>query len=208
MKLWYKVNLPTNKLTKLGHYLSLYPNNPKTLNYTCITQPKIVLSSDLIDLFSKLDLTPWVVVFFTNPSVQNFLTLQIHSDVSGLGNYRWQKISGGISFEVNPSTRSKFRWFDTSKYTECYPKFNQENFLPSYNVLHGVHYGQRGYTTVLDATEIENVSIDQPLLVRTDIAHAVTYTTDYGMRCGVSIRFKESLDSWENLARKIYPILE
>jgi hypothetical protein len=208
MKLWYKVNLPPNRLTKLGHYLSSHPNNPKKLNYTSIRQPEIVLSSSMIELFSSCNLTPWIVVFFSNPNVQHFNTLQIHSDVSGLGNYQWQEISGGISFEVNPSTRSTFRWFDTSRYVACYPKFNQENFAPSYNVLHGVHYGQRGFTSLPDAKEIENVEIDQPLLVRTDIAHAVTYTNEHGMRCGISIRFKESLGSWEQLCDKMSPLLE
>ena len=112
-------------------------------------------------------------------------------------------VTGGISFEVNPTTVAHFRWFDMNENLPVYP--TRSNGV----ILNGIHYGKRGQKGVLPGVkEIEQIEINQPTLCRTDVPHTVTYRTTVGVRCGVSIRFNESLNSWESLVDTFSPIIE
>lgn len=211
MKNWYKLSLPDTRLSTFGSHLSLNPNPGKLKSYQCILKPESVLSLDLLKIFNDLNLTPCFVVFFAIPNFQqiNINNVTIHSDIRGLGNNQWQTIHGGILFEVNPTTVATFRWFDTSYYKSLYPSFTQEDYSTEYNILHGVHFGTRGQRGLLpEIKEIDTAVISQPLLVRTNIGHCVTYDTEHGIRCGVSIRFTESFESFETLVNRLLPIIE
>ena len=118
MKLWYKLNLPLERLTKYGLHLATHPQNKPGINYTIITQPDLVLANDLLAVFASLNVHPWFVVFNTHPHLpkQKVSKEFIHKDLTGLGGTNWQAINGGLSFEVNSTTKSVFRWFDTADY--------------------------------------------------------------------------------------------
>ena len=85
----------------------------------------------------------------------------------------------------------------------------QEEQPKEITLLNGVHYGLRGYYgTFPGIKKIDQVSIDTPILVRTDIPHSVTYETTSGIRCGISIRFKESIEQWDKFSAKFLPIMK
>jgi hypothetical protein len=203
MKLWYKINLPLERLTKYGFHLATHPKNKPGINYTIITRPDLVLSPNLLDAFVSLNVHPWFVVFNTHPHliIQNVSKEFIHKDLTGLGGTNWQAINGALSFEVNPTTKSVFRWFDTADYPEKPPVIIQENNPFEVALHNGIHYSQRGLVGVQPGmTVIEETILDKPIIVRTDVPHSVTYDTTTGLRCGISIRFKESTKCWEEFS--------
>jgi hypothetical protein len=211
MKLYYKLNLPLERLTKYGLHLASHPQNKPGINYTIITQPDLVLSNDLLAVFVSLNVHPWFVVFNTHPhlSKQKVSKEFIHKDLTGLGGTNWQAINGGLSFEVNSTTKSVFRWFDTADYPEKPPIIIQENNPFEVALHNGIHYGQRLLAGVQPGmTVIEETILDKPIIVRTDVPHSVTYDTTTGLRCGISIRFKESTKSWEDFTSYFDPIAD
>lgn len=166
--------------------------------------PYKILSDEVLDLFSKHNLKPKIIVGFGKRPGQVFTKNNriIHSDVEneGLGE-GWKNIVCGINFEYYPNHTAEFSWYDVGTLAKFYPPEIKDS-------LNGIHYGSRSKKGIHEGVNLlETTVISGPTLVRTDIPHQVTFDDPDKMRLALSIRFHETWSTWEEALEAFKPLL-
>ena len=167
--------------------------------------PYNTLSNEVLELFSKNNLKPKLIVGFGNNPGEPFTkdNRRIHADIEneGLGE-GWKNIICGINFEYYPHHTAEFSWYDMGDLKKCYPKQILKD------QLNGIHYGVRGKKGIPpEAKLIETAFISGPTLVRTDVPHLVVFNKPEKIRLALSIRFHETWNTWEEALEAFKPLL-
>jgi len=169
--------------------------------------PCNILSDHILDRFKTYNLEPIHCVMFcrlNKAADQNHRVL--HSDLT-LDDGNWKRIFCGINYELN-DTQNNFTWWKTSL-PECFPlKIGSE--LDQHSILNGIHYGIRNQSSIDNFTTmlLEEVKLTGPTLVRTDIPHLITYNSHNRIRKSLSIRFKETWNSWDGAVKAFAPLMQ
>lgn len=174
-----------------------------------ILNPHESLSPETIDLFSSVGLRPKMLVLFGRNDTSSAPTNRmIHSDVYMTESGGWEKLVGGVNWELSGSTNTMY-WYDMGSTQECWP-CEPLKATSKFKLLNGIHYGRRLNMGIpADIPVISQVTITGPTLVRTDKPHATLYhSTEDRPRVAASVRFFEDDygGSWEQLVDKIAPL--
>jgi hypothetical protein len=151
-----------------------------------------VLSPEILAEFALLGLTPKFVVVWSNSLEHRPAEhAMIHTDLTWHNN-SWQGVPCGVNWELTPGS-AEFQWLANRDQTAIYPP---DTGLRLFNAI---HYGQRGQRGNYDNFNlIDRATIIGPMLVRTDIPHAVAFDrTACDRRVNISVRFSlDSIGSW------------
>jgi hypothetical protein len=192
MKLHYKLNL------KLSPLKDNFQFPQPRLDYY-IMEPDI-LSEEILIYFKSLGLDVSMCILFSrmpfnsNPNQKNQGI--IHSDVTWNGT-SWESLYYAINYELTDSA-STLSWWDVPD-TPIYPETPVK--VQHSDRLRGIHYGKRNNLNpvisnykLLDSVRIPK---DQPVLVNTQIPHSVDYFGQATQRWGLSIRFEQKVQNWQ-----------
>ena len=201
MSYFKKLNLPENPL--LDSRAISQSHIPKPYK---ISTPEEVLTKEVLDIFSSLDLRVKMVVFHgqNNKSPASNQRM-IHSDLTydNTVEGNWRRIVSGVNWEIEGSY-ADFYWFDMSGIKECWP--DETAMFKEFN---GIHFGERRQLWVPENVKLlDSTTLDGPTLVRTDIPHTTKYNNPNTNRVGVSVRFfEEDFNySWAGALEKFKPI--
>jgi hypothetical protein len=197
------LTLPKNPIKKLDETLKfleiLFLTRPQ-VNIS----PKAVLTDEVQDIFNDLKIKISCLTFFhfaTLPRDQRHGLL--HSDIVLKENI-WTPVTCSVNWELTGDD-VEFCWYNTTR-EPCYPTDPKEfNLNPQ-----GIHFTNRGQLGIFPETDtlIESVNtLENPLLLRTNVPHQV-YSTNKSdkSRFAVSIRFEPDFDTWENAVEFFKPI--
>lgn len=196
MNNFLKLRLPSNPVKDM----KIIENTVVQGGYNLLL-PGQILTDEIMDTFKTMGLRPkFVSLFGRNDHDGTPETRMIHTDIALDKQNKWQKLLFGINWEVT-GHHNMFSWWDMSSLKECWP---DEPLPKKYDYLNGVHYGKRLNLGVPEgAIKLQEVLIDGPTLVRTDIPHATVYKASdnvTGSRIGVSVRFfEDDFKSWEDV---------
>jgi hypothetical protein len=195
MKNYIKLKLPENPLKE---DVSVLQNIKIEGGYNLVPAAQL-LSDEMQEIFSGMGLRPkFISLFGRNDSDGKTETRMIHSDV-GQVNGAWKKLLFGINWEIT-GHKNLFSWWNMDAVTAHWP--GSEYYPPKYQYLNGVHFGERFKLGIPDgAVKLDEVLLDKPTLVRTDIPHMTHYKGDgLGNRVGISVRFfEDDFKSWEEV---------
>jgi hypothetical protein len=198
MNNFLKLKLPANPVKDMkiieaaniqGGYNLAYPNQ--------------ILTDEMFSIFKEWGIRPkFVTLFGRNDHDGSMDTRLIHTDIALNKEGQWKKLLFGINWEIT-GHHNIFSWWDMSRVPEVWPG-PEESIAKKYDYLNGIHYVSRLNMGVPEgAAKIEEVVIDTPTLVRTDLPHATVYkpTPDTShLRVGLSIRFfEDDFSSWEDV---------
>lgn len=198
MSYFLKLNLKSNPVSK-NPIFDL--STPIASGYK-ILRPDFILSNEIMEEFKSMGLkTKFVVLFGRNDTSSSLDDRMIHADVCRTDEGIWKKLLFGINWEITGSY-NEFFWWDMSAVPEVWP----EEDTPK-AILNGIHYKSRGFLGIPDrAVKLDQVIIDGPTLVRTDIPHSTVYTNNGRNRLGLSVRFDESgFENWGQVLEKFRP---
>lgn len=195
MKSYRILNLPSNPLNEQNFWLE--ESQPHFDKYFYIKKPSI-LKSSILKEFVNIGLDPYFVVIFNWEDTGPFEDKVIHSDI----NYNeltktWENVSFGVNWDVRGA--GKFHWFDipidVKKIFPAEGTFSNNRVL---KLLNGIHYGHRSKSGIDKGYILtDTAETSQPMLVRTDIPHFVTYDSP---RTCISLRFRNSINiNWEEI---------
>lgn len=199
MKYYRFLNLPKNPLNPLHQEFVLKPAVP-TLNWASSPPWRVfhndldqLISLEMLEIFKYLDLTPTVMLLFSIEHDVSFENAYIHRDITYTGS-KWVDVPFSINFELNPSTNSEIRWWDTTCATEYMTEGQEQNvLLKHFNAIR--YHPDRSSSNPKNLNNLpvlEMLSLKGntcPILFRTDVAHSVNRFTTVGIRYNVSIRF-------------------
>jgi len=175
--------------------------------YKIVENASQYLTEEALDIFSKLKMEPYVCILFqTKKKITDEVARRhkddalLHSDIY-FEDGQWKDWQYGINLELYPAT-SQFYWWDTKNANKIYPDISSSK-IPEFFYLNGIHYYSH-YNQIRDRSNefkvLEMAEIDgtKPILVRTDIAHSISYTSKSHRRAAVSLRFKQNrFSSWQ-----------
>lgn len=196
MNNFLKLRLPSNPVKDM----KIIENTNVQGGYNLVL-PGQILSDEIMDIFKTMGLRPkFVSLFGRNDHNGTQGTRMIHADIGLNQQNQWQKLLFGINWEVT-GHHNIFSWWDMSKFKECWP---DEPLPKKYDYLNGIHYVKRLNLGIPEgAVKLQEVEIDQPTLVRTDLPHATVYkATEHvtGNRIGLSVRFfEDDFKTWEDV---------
>jgi hypothetical protein len=201
MNLYYQtLQLPANPLKD--------PNDPR-FNLIKEFEPfdPNILTDELLAIFEKINVKVKCCIVFSRQDNKSHASNRVlHTDLNATvvnGKFEWKKIICGVNWELNNNT-NEFAWYDTTGIPESYPPFQGTKDI----TLNGIHYGSRRQQGVYPgSTKLASTEIKQPTLVRTDVAHLITYNnTAPVFRRSLSVRFEETWNSWEEAMEAFSPI--
>lgn len=198
MKNFFKLRLPKNPVKNLD-YSNYWSNN----SWQVETDVKKVLTEEILEYFSKLNLTPTLAVFFTIVSTQrNDGHHFAHTDLTLIDN-EWKSVPFAINWELNENINTTVCWYDVSNCLKKMPSQDIKNKEYPFNYLNGAFY--LGEKPVIEKVSLDTSKEYYPILFRTDVAHGVSgFTTDEDKRICFSLRFDiEQISSWDQ-ATKIF----
>jgi len=163
-----------------------------------------ILKPEIIQIFESYNIVAQRIVLFTLPSPRKLSNALLHADLEPIDNLQWKKVIYGVNWELN-NIQSHFSWYETTR-EPTYPPSHPGNVYPN-----GIHYGSRFkfgiYTEQDKLVEKVNTNIG-PLLVRTDIPHAVEVEESTSkIRVALSIRFENTVDSWDEALQLFSPLI-
>ena len=204
--LFRKLELPANRIKDLDLIRSIRMG--KTLQkYAVIFNPYDVLSDELIDIFNKLHLKlDFITVFYGGPSI-SISHKWMHRDVAyDALQKKWKILHCGINWEFTNSY-SRSVWVDPRNLIEIEPP-DIYKFDPALAKLAGNHFSKAGLSGIPPEGEIlGEVTISKdPVLFRTNLPHITEWTSLNPTRQGISIRFEEEWDSWEEAVERFRPL--
>jgi len=184
----------------------IYDETPPRVfcGYKILKNASQYLTEEALDIFSKLKMEPYVCILFqghhSNEAIRTKKDALIHSDIY-FEDGQWKDWYYGINLELYPAT-SQFYWWDTKNINKIYPSISSSK-IPEFFYLNGIHYDSH-YNQIRDRSNefkvLEMAEIDgtKPILVRTDIAHSISYMSKTDKRAAVSLRFKQNrFSSWQ-----------
>lgn len=218
MSYYKKLNLPSNPFkdwdTVYGQVKEKFPLGKITQTYHTIYDPEGLLTDELVNILDSIGVKVTHVVLFCSGRGLSFKeTRLIHSDLTWDEERKsWIDFHCGINWEL--SGINTFSWWDMSKTKPVYP-------LPPYSgmnengpiintelaILNGVHFDNRLQMGIhKNAVMLEEVCMDGPMLVRTDVPHQTVFTSGK-VRVGVSLRIDETeLNSWDKIVKQFAPV--
>ena len=192
MKNFFKLNLPSNPIREID--LSKYWSKN---SWQIETDVKKILTDEILDCLSKINLTPILSVFFTVTSNQRHNEHHYaHTDLTLLYD-RWTSVPFAINWELNKEITTTICWYDTSKCIKKMPTENEWNKKYPFNYLNGAFY--EGEKQIIETVTLNTHKDYYPILFRTDVAHAISsFKTTESNRMCFSLRFDiEKISSWE-----------
>jgi hypothetical protein len=219
MSYYKKLNLPAMPFndwdTIYEEVKAKFPLGNKLTSQHTIYDPAGRLTDELTDILDSIGVKVTHIVLFCSSRAVSFnQTRMIHSDLTWDKTAKtWKDIHCGINWELCGGT-NLFSWWDMSKTKSVYP-------LPPYTgmdangpiinhnaaTLNGIHYNNRMTLGIhKEAVKLDEVNIDGPILVRTDVPHHTVFYSDK-VRVGVSLRIDETdLQSWDQIVDKFKPL--
>ena len=219
MSYYKKLNLPLNPF---NDWNSLYeevkakfPLGNKLPYQHTIYDSAGLLTDELTSILDRIGVKVTHVVLFCSSRAVSFnQTRMIHSDLTWDEKSKaWKDIHCGINWELCGGT-NLFSWWDMSKTKSVYPlppytgmDSNGPIINPTSATLNGIHYNNRLTMGIhKEAVKLDEVNIDGPILVRTDIPHHTVFASAK-VRVGVSLRIDESeLNSWDKIVEQFAPV--
>ena len=175
---------------------------------------KEILTDELVAILEGLGLKIKAAILFCYQDVHTVPERRlIHSDVylgtNDEGKLVWKDIICGINWELNGND-NMFTWWDTSAMVEI----PQRPSTTKDFVLSRTHFGAVKKLGIESAVQLDEVSIQGPTLLRTNIPHMVYYdnskfTNDpdkFKYRVALTIRFEETWTTWEEALEVFSPI--
>lgn len=167
-----------------------------------------ILTNTAVDLFKGYGLEPRFVIDLLPRNETEGITdtRMIHTDATEEENH-WSPIVCGINFELLEDSEAEFSWWDMNKFDPIYEgKYPDDSDIDKEIKLRGIRYGSLGISE--GAVFLERVKYGTtPYLFRTDLPHMVTFNNTSGRRHGVSIRFKEKWNNWEECCKVFEPLM-
>lgn len=191
--LYYKVvNLPANPLTDTG-LVKLSQLREKTTTYKFEPSDfRKLLNPDLVAALTELQLDIHYVVVFGSQDLDSFTTF-IHTDIEETTDGTCHLVPCAINWELAPADVS-FSWYDTKDSTPILSR------APNDDKTHGQHFITKNNkdASTFDLLETYRPRFQTPALVRTDIAHQVTYIPNTIPRISLSLRFSVAqISTWQ-----------
>ena len=214
MSYYKKLNLPSNpfinwpelrnEVTKAESDSASYQRNHGVYKSQGLLTPEIEETFDSIGI--KIS---HIVLFCNRRSFSNEKNRIIHSDLTwDYKNGAWKNFHCGINWEMIGST-NLFSWWDMSKHKAIYPQKPDEDEIANNKfILHGINFDRKLQQGIHEhAVKLDEVIIDRPTLVRTDVPHMTVFKS-IGVRVGISLRIDESqLNSWDEIVEKFKPLI-
>lgn len=157
------------------------------------------LHPDLIETLLKIKAEPLFFIHFGGIDTPAATTV-LHTDLFKINNC-WITQSFGINWELTPGTTT-WNWYTTNDLETIMPADHLQGF-------NSQHYGQRFNRDVSACTKLESVSLKRhtPYLMRADIPHQITYTSDVKTRVCLSLRFcPTKIATWMQAIRIFAPL--
>ena len=191
--LYYKeLDLPSDPLTAAGRFeLSQLREKTPTYKFEPDNFDKL-LNPDLVSALNKLQLDIHYFVVFGAQDLDPFTTF-IHTDVEETSDGVWHLVPCAINWELAPADVS-FSWYDTKGATPIPSR------APNNNKTHGQHFVTKNNKDAsgFDLLDTYRPKLQTPALVRTDIAHQVTYIPNTILRASLSLRFSiAQISTWQ-----------
>ncbi len=198
MNNFLKLRLPSNPVKDMKIIENVKIQGGYNLAY-----PNQILTDEMFSIFKEWGIRPkFISLFGRNDHFGDMDTRMIHTDIALNKEGKWQKSLFGINWEIT-GHHNIFSWWDMSRVPEAWPG-PDEVLSKKYDYLNGIHYVKRLNLGVPEgAVKIQEVLLDAPTLVRTDLPHATVYKATPGAtlnRVGVSVRFfEDDFSSWEDV---------
>jgi hypothetical protein len=193
------LSLPNDPLKDKASLIAKYKLQARLYQ---IEDPSI-LKDEVINLFKAVNLNIESVVVFTTyaAGIGSDNGRIIHTDIKWSNTTNsWEKITVGVNWEVT-DVSGQFKWWNMDAVEQIYPGSEKSLTYP-FSQLSGIHYEQRMKLGIpQDAILLEEIDTAQPLLVRTDIPHSVTYSGTG--RMSISIRFSDHSLKWEEAVSRL-----
>jgi hypothetical protein len=204
------LNIPNSPVTQTGLEILLDKKRHKKYRpYLLIDQNfKDYLNPELSNIFSLLKIFPDVLIVFGHLDDENFqMKSVVHSDIR-YQNGNWVDVPFSINWEIT-DTVVDINWWDVAGEKKCYPPpYDSQQYLPPVEsdqfitrfLGSGIHYGEwnKSYPETYDLLENCKMKRSNPLLIRTDIPHSVSYSK-LKNRISISLRFPiEEIPDWKS----------
>jgi hypothetical protein len=159
------------------------------------------LSSELLDQLQSIDLTPAVIVNFSEHG-KTYET-PVHNDLT-LYNNNWVPMPFGINWELAAGI-TMFNWYNNKGHLYIAPSYKDETTAWPRSMLNGTRYHPK---YLRDFEKIDSVRLlpNTAYLVRTDMPHQVVSESLGGLRIALSMRFPlDQVGSWEQALEVFRP---
>ena len=212
MTYYQKTNLPQHPLKlPITQELLDWHSTPNVESYSIWEQD--ILSDELLTIFNNLNVKVKNCIFFC--AHDNFKKAEsriIHSDIFlNSDTMTWENHICGINWELTEN-KNEFLWWNTTELEKFYPEMESKSTKQNKKEsrLTGIHYGKRENNGIpIGAVLLDSTQIDLPTLVRTDVAHTVSYDRqpndsniyNFNTRMSLSVRFIPQWTTWDEACK-------
>jgi hypothetical protein len=220
MSYYKKLNLPANPFkdwTSIYNQVKeQFPPGKQATSYHAIYDSAGLLTEELEEILSSIGVkVTHIVLFCSGRSITVKESRLIHSDITWDEDLKaWKDCHCGINWELGGT--NDFSWWDMSKTKPVYPippysGYGPNGFIINKTsaILNGINFDNRLQLGIhANAVQLDEVRMDGPMLVRTDVPHLTAYRSQK-IRVGVSLRIDESeLDSWYKITDRFAPLFK
>lgn len=213
-----KLNLPSNPLIDGYDITKLTVNSPGA-GQLQPTADLSILNQQTLDAFASVGLIPERIYVLGNKSFKEdqkdtnaTVRCAAHVDLHWVGD-QWIPHIFAINYELTPGIHNVYWKFWKVDAMPVLPAHTPpRNFDEEY--LQGLHFHARQTGSVpnfgnpADYTIIDEVKLDAPILVRTEIPHSVHHDNESVQRYAISIRFSHNFKNWEELTQQLEPLFK
>lgn len=208
-----KLNLPQNPLISDYDITNLTVNKPGA-GQLQPTADLSLLNQKTLDAYASVGLEPIRIFVLGNKSFDDDdPTLEkrcaAHSDLHWV-NGKWEYEIFAINYELTPeSHRVVWKFWDI----KAKPIYPAEPVTEQHTWLAGLHYNARQVGSIpnfgnpADYKVIDQFELDCPTLCRVEIPHSVHHTNAGAQRYGLSVRFKHKFKNWNEVVKKLEPLI-